>query len=312
MPYIIEVNNLSKSYGGHEAVKGISFHVKRGSLFAFLGANGAGKSTTIEILSTLLKKTSGNVIINGYELDRNRNNDKIRQSLGIVFQQSILDDRLTVKENILQRGKLYALSKVELEENYTFVKTYLQLNDIENKKYSSLSGGQRRRTDIARALIHRPQLLFLDEPTTGLDPETRQFVWQTLQTLQRDTHMTIFFSTHYMEEAEKADYIVMIKEGVIALRGTPNDLRTTFAKDRLEVVFIDDKQGEKWLTESQLPFNRKQEVYTIPLSSTIEALHLLEQIKNNISSFEVAKGTMDDVFIAVQEDNFIQEEPLYE
>lgn len=307
MTYIIKVDNLSKRYGEYEAVKGISFHVKQGSLFAFLGANGAGKSTTIEILCTLLKKTSGNIVINGYELDYKRNNDEIRKSLGIVFQQSILDDRLTVKENILRRGKLYALSKRELTENYTFVKKYLQLGDIENKKYGSLSGGQRRRTDIARALIHRPQLLFLDEPTTGLDPETRQFVWETLQALQNDTGMTIFFSTHYMEEAERADYIVMIKEGLIVLEGTPNYLRTTFAKDRLEIVFINEQEGEAWLHKEKIAFTRKQEVFIIPITSTLDALSILEKTKDNIASFEVAKGTMDDVFIAVQQNGFILE-----
>lgn len=303
MPYIIDVTGLRKKYGELEAVKGISFRVKRGNLFAFLGANGAGKSTTIEILCTLLKKSSGRVFINGYELDKENDNDAIRRSLGIVFQESLLDDVLTVKENILQRGKLYRLPKESLAENYAFVKKYLQLDDIEERRYDSLSGGQRRRTDIARALIHRPQLLFLDEPTTGLDPETRQFVWETLQRMQQDTNMTIFFSTHYMEEAEKADYIVMIKEGKIALEGTPNALRTQFAKDRLEVVFEHEDVGETLLQQLHVTYRKKQEVYIIPLASTLEAIDLLEKIKEHVASFEVIKGTMDDVFIAVQQNN---------
>lgn len=300
LPNIIDVTNLRKNYGNFEAVKGISFCVKRGSVFAFLGANGAGKSTTIEILSTLLKKSAGHVVINGYELGKGKHNDAIRRSIGIVFQESILDDPLTVKENIMLRGRLYRLSKDTLEDNYAFVKKYLQLDDIEQKRYRSLSGGQRRRTDIARALIHRPQLLFLDEPTTGLDPETRQFVWETLNVMQRDTNMTIFFSTHYMEEAEQADYIVMIKGGEIALEGTPNALRTQFAKDRLEIVFHDEKIGEALLQQLHVSYRQKQEVFILPLASTKEAIELLETMKKDIASFEVVKGTMDDVFIAVQ------------
>jgi len=301
--YIIDVENLRKSYGSHEAVKGISFQVKRGSLFAFLGANGAGKSTTISILSTLLQKSAGSVYINGYKLDHKTDNDAIRRSLGIVFQDSILDERLTVKENIMFRGKLYRLTKKQLLENYTFVKKYLRLNEFEHKRYKTLSGGQKRRTDIARALIHRPQLLFLDEPTTGLDPETRQSVWETLHILQRETNMTIFFSTHYMQEAEQADYIVIIKDGKIALEGTANTLRTAYAKDHLEVVFQHEVEGKKLLNELNIYYEKKQEVFIIPLLATVEAIDLLHELKQSISSFEVVKGSMDDVFIQIQQND---------
>ena len=213
MTTAIQVENLRKQYGEHEAVKGISFDVQQGELLAFLGANGAGKSTTIEILCTLLKKTSGTVRINGFTLDAKNNNADIRKSIGVVFQQSLLDERLTVHENILHRGKTYGLTKVELAANYQFVSTYLHLDDIEKKKYGTLSGGQKRRADIARALIHKPQILFLDEPTTGLDPQTRQFVWQAIKKLQQETNMTIFLTTHYMEEAAVAHHVIVLKNG---------------------------------------------------------------------------------------------------
>ncbi len=193
MTFAIKVENLCKQYGEQQAVKGISFTVEQGTLFAFLGENGAGKSTTIEILCTLLKKSSGQVTINGFTLDASNDNADIRKSIGVVFQQSLLDERLTVRENILHRGKTYGLSKAQLTDNYQFVSTYLHLEDIEKKKYGTLSGGgQKRRADIARALIHRPSILFLDEPTTGLDPQTRQFVWQAIKQLQLETNMTVF------------------------------------------------------------------------------------------------------------------------
>ena len=237
MTYAIEVQDLKKQYGDIQAVKGINFSVKKGSLFAFLGSNGAGKSTTIEILCTLLEKTSGNVIINGHTLGTIKGNQAIRQSIGIVFQQSLLDPLLTVKENILHRGRFYNMPKAQLKDNYDFVYHYLQLEDIESKKYGQLSGGQRRRADIARAIIHKPNILFLDEPTTGLDPHTRKFVWETIEQLRKEIGMTIFLTTHYMEEASNADQIMVIKKGEIVAQGTPNELKEQFASDQLIVSF---------------------------------------------------------------------------
>ncbi|MEG0385714.1 MAG: ABC transporter ATP-binding protein [Solibacillus sp.] len=301
MESIIQVENLKKSYGQHKAVKGISFSVKEGTLFAFLGTNGAGKSTTIEILCTLLQKTSGTVCINGYDVDEN-NQANIRKSIGVVFQQSLLDDKLTVRENILHRGKMYGLSKIQLQENYQFVSTYLQLDDIEQKKYSALSGGQKRRADIARALIHRPQILFLDEPTTGLDPQTRQFVWQAIKRLQQETNMTVFLTTHYMEEAAVANQIVILKNGEIVAEGTPDALKTKYAYDQLEIVFQDVAEGEKWLHQNELAFTERNDIYSVRVTSTMHALTLLKQVEPLIASFEVIKGTMDDVFIHIMQE----------
>ncbi|MEA0552097.1 ABC transporter ATP-binding protein [Lysinibacillus irui] len=299
MTLAIEVENLCKQYGEHQAVKGISFTVEQGTLFAFLGANGAGKSTTIEILCTLLKKSSGQVTINGFTLDASNQNADIRKSIGVVFQQNLLDERLTVRENILHRGRTYGLSKKQLAENYQFVSTYLHLEDIDKHKYGTLSGGQKRRADIARALIHRPQILFLDEPTTGLDPQTRQFVWQAIKQLQLETNMTVFLTTHYMEEAAVAHQVVVLKQGKIVAQGTPDALKTKYTYDSMALVFKHPIDGVKWLEELAIPYTEKQNIYTIRLDSTLEALSLLKKAEPLISSFEVIKGSMDDVFIHI-------------
>lgn len=299
MTIAIEVENLCKHYGEQQAVKGISFTVEQGTLFAFLGANGAGKSTTIEILCTLLKKSSGQVTINGFTLDASNDNGDIRKSIGVVFQQSILDERLTVHENILHRGQTYGLSKTQLTENYQFVSTYLHLDDIEKQKYGTLSGGQKRRADIARALIHRPSILFLDEPTTGLDPQTRQFVWQAIKQLQQETNMTVFLTTHYMEEAAVAHQVLVLKQGTIVAQGTPDALKTKYAYDSMALVFHNPLKGVRWLEENALSYTEKQGIYTIRLSSTLHALTLLKQAEKLIASFEVIKGSMDDVFLHI-------------
>lgn len=299
MTFAIKVENLCKQYGDQQAVKGISFTVEQGTLFAFLGENGAGKSTTIEILCTLLKKSSGQVTINGFTLDASNGNADIRKSIGVVFQQSLLDERLTVRENILHRGKTYGLSKAQLTDNYQFVSTYLHLEDIEKKKYGTLSGGQKRRADIARALIHRPSILFLDEPTTGLDPQTRQFVWQAIKQLQLETNMTVFLTTHYMEEAAVAHQVTVLKQGKIVAQGTPDALKTKYAYDSMALVFQNAQKGVKFLEENAISYTENQGIYTIRLTSTLQALPILKKAEPLIASFEVIKGSMDDVFLHI-------------
>ncbi|MGG0658433.1 ATP-binding cassette domain-containing protein [Rummeliibacillus pycnus] len=300
MTNAIEVQNLKKSYQDVEAVKGITFEVKQGSLFAFLGTNGAGKSTTIDILCTLTNKTAGTVKIAGHTIGSNHANDQIRKEIGVVFQDSILDERLTVYENIWHRGVAYGLKSEELKANYKFVVTHLHLDDIEKKKYGKLSGGQRRRADIARAIIHRPSILFLDEPTTGLDPKTRQFVWQAIKQLQEETNMTVFLTTHYMEEAAVADEIVVIKKGSIVAQGTPNELKEKYAYDQLLVVFQEDVEGANYLSAYKYQF--QQNTFTIPLKTTKDALPILKELEAVMQSFEVIKGSMDDVFIRINEE----------
>jgi len=300
MTNAIEVQNLKKNYRDVEAVKGISFAVKQGSLFAFLGTNGAGKSTTIDILCTLTNKTAGTVKIAGHKIGSNNANDEIRKEIGVVFQDSILDERLTVYENIWHRGVAYGLKNEELKANYKFVATHLHLDDIAKRKYGKLSGGQRRRADIARALIHRPSILFLDEPTTGLDPKTRQFVWQAIKQLQEETNMTVFLTTHYMEEAAVADEIVVIKKGTIVAQGTPNELKEQYAYDQLLIVFQENIEGAKYL--SSYKYKQHQDTFTIPLKTTKDALSILKEVETMIQSFEVIKGSMDDVFIRINEE----------
>ena len=299
---MIEVNQLTKDYGPVKAVKGISFQVAKGALFAFLGSNGAGKSTTIEILCTLLDPSSGDVQINGHELGTMKGNAAIRESIGIVFQQSILDAKLTVKENIVHRGRFYKLSKKQLQENYAFVQQYLQLEDIESKQYGQLSGGQRRRADIARAIIHKPPLLFLDEPTTGLDPHTRKFVWETIERLRKEIGMTIFLTTHYMEEAANADQIVVMKQGEIVAQGTPNALKEQYASDQLVITLKEAFTIDNIQSHTIYPVLAVGDVYKINLPSTLHALPILNQLEPYLSSFEVVKGSLDQVFIQINEE----------
>ncbi|AWE07141.1 ABC transporter [Lysinibacillus sp. 2017] len=302
MTYAIKVQDLKKQYGNVTAVKGISFSVKKGSFFAFLGSNGAGKSTTIEILCTLLEKTSGDVVINGHTLGTVNHNQSIRQSIGIVFQQSLLDPLLTVKENIIHRGRFYNMPKAQLKENYEFVYKYLQLEDIESKKYGQLSGGQRRRADIARAIIHKPNVLFLDEPTTGLDPHTRRFVWETIERLRQESNMTIFLTTHYMEEAANADQIVIIKRGEIVAQGTPNELKEQYASDQLIIALKSDVRVHEITALIDLDMALAGDVYKVKLPSTMDAIPIIQRISPFITSFEVVKGSIDQVFIQINEE----------
>lgn len=293
----IEVTNLVKTYNDKVAVNDISFTVEEGSFFAFLGANGAGKSTTIEILCTLRQATTGEVTVAGQSLGTLKGNEHIRRSIGIVFQQNLLDDYLTVYENIRHRGRFYQQSKKEFEENYAFVNHYLKLDDIAHKRYEKLSGGQRRRADIARALIHRPHILFLDEPTTGLDPQTRRFVWNAVRTLCQETNMTIFLTTHYMEEAAVADKIIIMKEGTIVAEGSPESLKAAYAADELIIVLKEDAE-----LPAELHATKIGERYYFQLEDTRDALPLLLKLRPYIASFEVIKGSLDDVFIRLNEE----------
>lgn len=294
---IIQVENLVKSYGDVKAVKDISFYVEEGKLFAFLGPNGAGKSTTINTICTFLKPDGGKVMVNGYELCKE--DDQIRNSIGVVFQESLLDSLLTVEENLFLRGGFYGMGKQELKEAVKRVSKQVELGGFLRRPYGKLSGGQRRRADIARALLHTPKILFLDEPTTGLDPQTRKNVWDMIRKLQKDQGMTVFLTTHYMEEAEEADYCIVVDEGKIAARGTPFELKETYARDRL--LLKEKNPGEllRELKRMQLPFERKAELFEIRLKNTMDALPVLNELQDKLLDFSVIKGTMDDVFIGI-------------
>ena len=276
--YCIEVQELTKRYGEQVAVDQISFRVKKGSLIGFLGVNGAGKTTVINMLATLLKPDGGTVSVCGHELGKEDN--KIREAIGIVYQQNCLDELLTVKENLLCRGILHGISKKQAQQQYDKLTEILKLGDITKKKYKTLSGGQKRRCEIAAALMHAPKILFLDEPTTGLDPATRIDVWNILEQLQREDKMTVFLTTHYMEEAAKADDIIIIDRGRIITSGTPFELKEKYASDKLKLY-------------------RGGEAETITLKSTLEAVPLIQKYAGEVDGFEVIQGNMDDVFVNV-------------
>ncbi len=293
MDCIMKVIDLVKSYGDIQAVKNISFEVKRGSLFAFLGPNGAGKSTTINIMTTLLKSDSGQVYLN----DKTEE-DYFRKKIGVVFQGNVLDNYLTVKENLIYRGSLYLSNPQAVKKRYQELVEHLNLSDFANQKYKTLSGGQKRRVEIARALFSNPEILLLDEPTTGLDPETRQVVWKVIDELKKKG-MTIFLTTHYMEEAANADHVVIINKGEIVAQGTPASLKQLYSYDRLKIVPNNKNDLVNWLNKNKRVYKKIADQYIVSLKDTKDALSLIERLKENIKLFEVVKGTMDDVFINV-------------
>lgn len=296
MENIIEVHNLKKDYGNIEAVKGINFDVKSGSFFAFLGPNGAGKSTTIEMMCTFLTPSSGEIKIGQYKVGKD--NEKIREMIGVVFQNNVLDDLLTVEENLRLRGGLYEKNKGNLQELMQEAMEVTNITDLKDRPYGELSGGQRRRADLARGLIHRPKVLFLDEPTTGLDPQTRQQVWKTIKEMQQENNLTIFLTTHYMEEAAQADKIMIIDHGEIQEEGTPSQLKEKYAKNKLVLTPKDQTLSEK-LEANNVSFEKTGDSLTIYLESTLDAVALSEKYVKDIESYEVLKGSMDDVFLNV-------------
>ncbi|HHY83765.1 MAG TPA: ABC transporter ATP-binding protein [Clostridiales bacterium] len=297
MDRIIEVSGLKKSFGSIEAVKGIDFYVERGSLFAFLGPNGAGKSTTINIIGTLLKPDAGKVIIDGYELGRD--DDKIRSVIGMVFQEHVLDDLLTIRENMIIRGSFYYSGKKEIEAAVIKAAQNAGVMEYFDRPYEKLSGGQKRRADIARALVNTPKILILDEPTTGLDPQTRQNVWETVEYLRKENNMTIFLTTHYMEEAAKADYVVIIDEGAIVAKGTPAQLKEQYSADHLIIHTDRIPDVIQALKPFGLPCETRVDTITVRLESTMQSLPMLEACRDMIRGFQVIEGSMDDVFINI-------------
>ncbi|TNF09195.1 MAG: ABC transporter ATP-binding protein [Bacillota bacterium] len=294
MDTILTVENLVKSYGDLIAVNDVSFQVRRGSLFAFLGPNGAGKSTTINCMTTLLEPNSGKIFLNG-----ETNHNYFRHKIGVVFQNNVLDDELSVKENLLYRGSLYLNSKSEVKKRYEELRGFLQFADFENQRFKTLSGGQKRRAEIARALLSNPEILLLDEPTTGLDPETRQLVWRVIDDLKNKQGMTLFLTTHYMEEAANADHVVIINKGKIVAQGTPAHLKDEYSNDRLKIVPIDKVKFVEEINQHNRAFYKIADQFVIDVKDANDAIVLIKLFEHNIKQFEVVSGTMDDVFINV-------------
>ena len=294
MNEIIKIENLSKRFGEIEAVKGISLEVRRGELFAFLGENGAGKSTTINILCGQLEKDGGNIIIDGREFDGG--DAQIKREIGVVFQGAALDSHLTVRDNLKSRAALYGIAGDAFKKRLSELSCMLSLDEILPRQLSRLSGGQRRRADIARALIHKPKILILDEPTTGLDPKTRSNIWQVINELRRSESLTVFLTTHYMEEAAEADFVVILDNGEVVAKGTPNELKNEHCKDYITLYTEDAQPVEALGIQYEIP---KVGVIRIPLKSTKEAVELISTHPELFGDFEITKGKMDDVFLAV-------------
>lgn len=288
----IEVQNLTKNYGSFTAVNNISFSVQEGEFVSFLGINGAGKSTTIRILSTLLAPDNGSIQICGHPLPQA---NKIRRCIGIVWQGNILDDLLSVHENLLCRGILYGLSRTEAKSRGKELAKLFDLEAILHKKYRFLSGGQKRKCEIAAALMHTPKILFLDEPTAGLDPGARLEVWNTIKSMRKNTGMAVFLTTHYMEEAEDADRIIFLDHGRITAQGTPHMLKNQYAFCRLKLYA---KTPQTVLQKLHgLPHSYTCKCITVQLNNTIDAIDILKSTQNDITGFEVVQASLDDVFL---------------
>lgn len=293
MRKIIKIDHLSKSFSDVKAVQDLSFCVKEGELFAFLGINGAGKSTTINIMCGQLSKDGGKIVIDDADLDRNL--DHIKRGLGIVFQNSVLDSALNVYDNLQSRAALYGLFGLTFKERLAELAKLLEFEDLLKRPVGKLSGGQRRRIDIARALINHPKILILDEPTTGLDPQTRKNIWRVISDLRRAENMTVFLTTHYMEEAAEADYIVILDSGKIAAEGTPLTLKNTYSQDFITLYGVDEKKVKALSCE----YEKIRDAFRLSVPNTARATELIIAHPDLFTDYEITKGKMDDVFLNV-------------
>ena len=290
---VIVIDNLSKSYKQLKAVDDLSFRIKRGELFAFLGINGAGKSTTINIICGQLKKDQGKVYI--ADMDIYKNLQLIKQKIGVVFQNSLLDPQLSVKDNLQVKASLYSMKKDEIKKRVEYLAELLDFKSYINRPIGKLSGGQKRRIDIARALLHQPEILILDEPTTGLDPQTRKMMWNVINKLRKEKDMTVLLTTHYMEEASEADYVVIIDSGKKVAEGTPLELKNKYVGDYMLIYNTDEDK----IKRLNLPYEKIPLGYRIEVKDTKEATELIKNNSDLFIDYELIKGKMDDVFLRV-------------
>lgn len=293
MEKIIEIEHLDKRFGDVHAVNDLGFSVEKGELFAFLGVNGAGKSTTINIMCGQLARDAGKVRICGESLDDGA--DAIKRKLGVVFQNSVLDGKLSVYDNLRSRAAFYGIAGREFKNRLSELSEMLDFDDFLGRPAEKLSGGQRRRIDIARALFHRPEVLILDEPTTGLDPQTRVTLWQVVSDLRKREGLTVFLTTHYMEEAADADHIVIIDSGSISAEGTPLELKNKYTGDFITLYGV----GESEVKRLNAPFEKIGGAYRVSVRNTAEATSLIIKNPDIFGDYEITKGKMDDVFLSV-------------
>lgn len=301
MENMIEIKNLYKQFGDIQAVNNLSFKVKKGELFAFLGVNGAGKSTTINIICGQLKKDKGEILITGKSLDENPT--FFKNILGVVFQTSVLDKDLTVYDNLQSRASLYGIIGKDFQNRLNKLSEILSFKDLLKRPLGKLSGGQKRRIDIARALIHNPKILILDEPTTGLDPQTRTLLWDVINNLRKEEGLTVFLTTHYMEEAADADYVVIINHGQIAAEGTPLDLKNKYTGDFLTLYNVNEEE----IKQLNLKYTKIYNGFKIEIPNTSFATKLIYNYPELFQDYEIIKGKMDDVFLQVTGQNLTGE-----
>ena len=294
---IIEVKNFTKKYGNFTAVNDISFDVAEGSVFAFLGPNGAGKSTTINTLCTIFEGYDGQLRIDGKDVATQKSD--VRSSIGVVFQDCTLDQKMTIEENLRMHCVFYAVPRAEVEERIEFVLTLVDLLDWRKRTVSALSGGMKRRVEIARGLIHYPKVLFLDEPTAGLDPQTRAHVWEYILRLQKEKNITIFLTTHYMDEAEICNKVAVIDHGEIIAHDTPFNLKKKYTKDRAYVTTTNPEALEKLLNASSISYTVKEKYHRIDADNKTKLLHILSECRSEITDIEIRKGTLNDVFLEI-------------
>ncbi|MBP1755483.1 MAG: transporter related [Firmicutes bacterium] len=306
MKPIISVKNFTKAYGDFTAVNDISFEVEEGSIFAFLGPNGAGKSTTINTLCTIFEKTSGTLIIDGK--DASTQKSEVRSSIGVVFQDSTLDAKMTIEENLKMHCVFYHVPKKEVEERIQFVLGLVDLLGERKKLVSALSGGMKRRVEIARGLIHYPKVLFLDEPTTGLDPQTRAHIWEYILKLQKERNITIFLTTHYMEEAEICNKIAIIDRGVIVAHDTPYALKKEYTKDKAYITTRNGPELERLMSQYEVSYVRKEGYYKADAEQIDRLLQVISLQKEDITDIEIKKGTFNDVFLEITGKKIREEE----
>lgn len=295
----IDIKKVSKMYGNHQALHQVSLQVEAGTIFALLGPNGAGKSTLIDMISTLTNANQGNIIINGFDVEKKQ--DEVRKSIGVVFQNSMLDDILSVEENLIIRCGFYNLFHKDAKKRIRELSEMVDIMDILHQKTGTLSGGQHRRVDIARALIASPKLLMLDEPTTGLDPSSRDQIWKTILKLQQEQQMTIFLTTHYLEEALHAHKICMIKKGNIIASGSPQEIREQYANDHLYLYSNQLQSLMKQLDLQHIPYQRIQHYLDLNVQHSKQAFSILKRMERWIDGFEVIAGTLDDAFLKIME-----------
>lgn len=293
MNHIIEIENLNKSFGDVKAVQNLSFHVKEGELFAFLGVNGAGKSTTISIICGQLAKDSGKVTVCGESVDGGIRN--ITRKIGVVFQNSVLDQPLSVRDNLRSRAAFYGINGKVFKDRLYELAGLLDFENLLDRTVGKLSGGQRRRIDIARALLHKPEILILDEPTTGLDPQTRKLLWNVVQELRRTENMTVFLTTHYMEEAADADYVVILDSGKISAEGTPLELKNRYTGDFITLYGLTEEQ----IKTLGMPYETIRDAIRVAVPNTVVATELILKHPEIFKDYEITKGKMDDVFLTV-------------